>query len=212
VKVTTSIADVPPACAELWEPYDVSEVPPDDILQEEHVPPAPPVQNMTDGAVSDATAQMWADANNRGSGWYAWADANDQPAFLLRIGAANLINNPTEQSVLGGGGHIIQPACNLYPSANSLFKIDADGSAFFSRQHLAPSDLYVIVIRTANGPCAETLVYTDGNTSTLIDFTSAETVFVAGRLISDPLLGPIWYTDGGGSCMDAGAPSEWCGR
>ena len=78
VVTTTPIGDVPAACAALWAPYGVTKVPPYDILSEEHVPAAPPVQNMTDGAVSDATAQLWANASNRGSGWYEWAEANDQ--------------------------------------------------------------------------------------------------------------------------------------
>src|SRR5438105_14767816 len=36
VKTTTSIDQVPTACAALWAPYDVTKVPPPDILQQEH--------------------------------------------------------------------------------------------------------------------------------------------------------------------------------
>src|SRR3979411_1282610 len=82
VKTTTAIVDVPPACAALWAPYQVTKVPPPDILQQERVPLAPPVKNSTNGAVSDADAQLWANADNAGSGWFKWAEANGQPGLI----------------------------------------------------------------------------------------------------------------------------------
>src|ERR1700694_4527709 len=103
VKTTTAIADVPPACAALWAPYQVTKVPPPDILLQDHVPLAPPVKNMTTGAVSDADAQLWANASNRDSGWYKWAEANDQQTFLRHLVGAAVAASAVEQQALAAG-------------------------------------------------------------------------------------------------------------
>ncbi|MBV8302216.1 MAG: hypothetical protein JOY68_09885 [Candidatus Dormibacteraeota bacterium] len=187
-------------------------MPPYDILSEEHVPAAPPVQNMTDGAVSDETAQLWANASNRGSGWYEWAEANDQPEFLLHLLGPAVVGTPQEQTVLSSGGHILQPACNLYPARNSLFKIELQGEHFFAARGLHLTDSYVLVIQTTPGPCSETLVQADGTQQTVLDYSGTTIAFEPGTYRTDPLLGSLWYTDGGGNCQDAGAPAEWCGR
>src|SRR5438132_9837578 len=116
VKTTTSIDQVPTACAALWAPYDVTKVPPPDIIQQERVPPAPHVVNKTNGAVSDAEAQSWANASNNGSGWFKWAEANDQPGFLTHLEViADVL--PAEQLALSRGAYVTQPDCNLYPKA-----------------------------------------------------------------------------------------------
>jgi len=170
------------------------------------------VRNMTNGAVSDATAQLWANANNRDSGWYQWADAQDQPRFLLRLGGAAVVANATEQEVLSSGGYILQPACNLYPENWQLFKVGSDGEAYFARKHLPADDAFVFVA-VYRGPCAETLVYPDGHRTDLTDFTSPTIGFIPGRFLQDPVLGPIWFPDAGGNCSDpAGPPQEWCAR
>jgi hypothetical protein len=211
VKTTTAIVDVPPACAALWAPYQVTKVPPPDILQREHVPLAPPVKNMTNGAVSDADAQLWANASNRDSGWYRWAEANDQPAFLRHLVGAAVTASATEQEALAAGAVIQQPPCNLYPIENALYIEGADGAAYFARKHL-PADDYLFVV-VYSGPCSEVIVYPDGRTSTVQVFAQPTTVFVPGSLRHDRVLGDIWFGDAGGNCQDpAGPPPQWCGR
>jgi hypothetical protein len=211
LKTTTAIVDVPPACAALWAPYQVTKVPPSDVLQQEHVPLAPPVKNMTNGAVSDADAQLWANASNRDSGWYKWAEANDQPVlFLHLVGPAVIAAN--EQQALTAGASIDLPDCDLYPTRNALFPITAADNSYFAQKHL-PTDNHFVFVVVYAGPCSETIRQPDGTTSTFQISDATHTVFVPGVLRSDPLLGDLWYSDAGGNCHDpAGPPPEWCQR
>ena len=212
VRTTTPIAKVPPACAALWEPYGVTMVPPPDELQQEHVPAAPPVRNMTNGAVSDADAQHWADANNWDSGWYSWAEAHDQPRLLSRVVGPSLIN-PSEEAALSAGATIAQPECNLYPTSNTLFAVGADGKAYFTRKGLPADDGYVLtLVFPSCTPAVAT--FPDGHQEKMPQpLTGTFTAFAPGGLRHDQLLGDLWYSDAGGNCSDpAGPPPEWCGR
>ena len=213
VKTTTSIDQVPTACAALWAPYDVTKVPPPDILQQEHVPPAPRVVNRTNGAVSDAEAQLWANASNNGSGWFRWAEANDQPGFLQHLEViADVL--PAERVALSKGANIDQPDCNLFPSAESLFQVKADGAAFFAREGIPTKAAFVLVVTfSVSGSCTATASYPDGRAEAIPELESPTISFVPGMLRNDRVLGPIWYTDSGGGCASvAGPPSAWCGR
>lgn len=212
VRTTTPITDVPEACAALWAPYQVTEVPPPDILAQEHVPPAPTVVNKTDGAVSQAEAQRWADASNRGSGWYKWAYAFTQPSFLLHLVSPALINR-VQDNALGEGARIDVPDCDLYPIANALYKLEADGRAYLERNGLTTNDAYLFVV-TYRGPCTLTTTYPDGHVTRDGPFFAQPTkAFAPGTLREDPVLGAIWFGDAGGNCNDpAGPPAIWCGR
>lgn len=208
---TTSIDEVPVACAALWAPYNVTKVPPPNILQLEHVPPAPKVVNRTNGAVSDATAQLWANAANANSGWLKWAEAYDQPGFLIHLTGPELISK-SESSALASGATISLPDCDLYPTSYVVFVVGPDGLAYFQRKGL-PADDPTVLVATYEGPCASKALYPDGHTETIIDDSAPTIAFVPGRLRNDQLLGAIWYADAGGSCGDAaGPPQEWCGR
>jgi hypothetical protein len=211
VHTTTPIADVPPACAAMWTPYQVTKVPPIDILQQEHVPAAPTVHNMTNGAVSDAMAQHWADASNWDNGWFKWAEAQSQESFLVHIQGPDLLSAP-ERTALDQGAAIAQPDCDLYPEVFALFKIGPDGNAYFARKGLPNDDVYVLVA-LVHGPCTATATYPDGHTSAIPELQQTSTVFAPGTLRSDPVLGDIWYSDAGGGCQDpAGPPASWCNR
>ena len=212
VRATTPITKVTTACELLWEPYHVTMVPPLDILQQEHVPSAPKVNNLTNGEVSPADAQHWANADNWGSGWFKWAEANDQPFLLsLLAGPANL--SPAEEQALSQGATINQPDCNIYPTSLKLEPVGADGAAYFARKGLPTSDRYVFIATFPGGSCAIEVSYPDGRRTTLPGLSSTVAVFEPGKLHDDQLLGDIWFTDAGGSCNDpAGPPPEWCGR
>jgi hypothetical protein len=211
VHTTTSIDHVTLACQSLWSPYGVTEVPPSTELQLEHVPNAPTVVNMTDGAVSDATAQHWADASNWDSGWWKWAQGNDQ-LLLLRDLVGPALIPAAEIEALQSGGSVAQPDCNLYPISSKLFAVGTAGRAYFARKRLPADDSYVFVV-VYSGPCAETVNHTNGGTTTIIDFTQNTTVFSPGVLRHDPLLGDIWFADAGSNCQDpVRPPTAWCGR
>ena len=211
LKTTTAIVDVPPACAALWAPYQVTKVPPSDVLQQEHVPLAPPVKNMTNGAVSDADAQLWANASNRDSGWYKWAEANDQPAMLRHlVGDANIA--PVEQQALADGAHVSLPDCALYPLTNALYPMDETGRSYFMKKHLSTGSAYVLVA-VFTGPCSATATYPDGRVVSIPELSQSTALFQPGSLRQDAVLGNIWFTDAGGNCNDPlGPPPEWCAR
>jgi hypothetical protein len=211
VKATTSIDHVSPACQQRWVPYGVTEVPPADELALEHVPSAPAVVNMTNGAVSQSTAQRWADASNADSGWWKWAQANDQ-LFLLRALVGPALMPADEVEALQNGGSVAQPDCNLYPLTWSLFPVGLAGRTYFARRHQPADDAYVFVVEYS-GPCAETIRHSDGTSETVVDFTENTTVFSPGVFRVDPLLGDLWFGDASGNCQDpAGPPASWCGR
>ena len=212
VHTTTAIDKVPAACQVLWEPYHVTMVPPADELQQEHVPAAPTVKNMTNGAVSQADAQHWADADNLGSGWYKWAEEFDQPFLLDRLGAGSLVKSDEEQA-LSQGESILQPDCNLYPTTVALFPIGPGGQAYFSRKNLPADNSYVLVETASGGACAATVRYPDGHTTSLPELTNTIPFFASGGIRHDALLGDVWFADAGGNCNDSyGPPAEWCGR
>ena len=210
VRTTTPIDKVPAACQLLWEPYHVTMVPPDDILQQEHVPPAPTVKNMTNGAVSQADAQHWADANNWASGWFKWADAHDQPFLLSHLVGSALVP-PSQQEALSAGATIQDPDC-IYVTSATLYPVGADGKSYFTSKNLPADNTYVLVVNFS-GPCASTATYPDGHSVSLPGTSGPVTAFAPGELRHDPLLGDLWYTDAGGGCDDTiPPPPEWCGR
>jgi hypothetical protein len=211
VTTTTPLEQVALACQQRWSSYSVSEVPPSNELALEHVPAAPTVANMTGGAVSDTTAQHWADASNRDSGWWQWAQGHDQ-LFLLRHLVGPALIPAAEVETLQYGGTVDQPACNLYPLRWTLFPVGPDGRAYFARKNLPSDDAYVFVV-VYSGPCNEILRSSSGARTTVVDFTENTTVFSPGVLRNDPVLGDIWFADAGGTCQDPkGPPAAWCGR
>lgn len=211
MRSTTPIEQVALACQTLWLPYGVTQVPPADMLRLERVPNAPTLVNMTGGAVPDATAQHWADASNWDSGWWKWAQQNDQ-LLLLRYLVGPALVSGAEVEALQSGGSIAQPDCNLYPISLKLFAVGAAGRAYFARKGLRTDDPYVFVV-VYTGPCTEIVHHAGGGTTTIVDFTQNTTVFSPGILRHDPLLGDLWFGDAGGNCHDpVGAPPAWCGR
>jgi hypothetical protein len=211
VTATTPLTDVSLACQQVWSSHGVTAVPPANELALEHVPAASAVANMTGGAVSDATAQHWADASNRDSGWWKWAESHDQ-LFALRSLVGPALIPAAEIEALQNGGTVDQPDCNLYPISWKLFAIGADGRAYFARKNLPTDDAYVFVV-DYSGPCSETVHDGKGQSTTLVDFTRDTTVFSPGVLRHDRVLGDIWFADAGGNCQDpSGPPAAWCGR
>ena len=186
-------------------------VPPPDEIRQENLPPTPKVTNMTNGAVSQADAQHWADANTWGGGWYRWADAHGQRFLLPKLVGPALVS-PDEEQALEQGATIVDPDCAFFPTSMTLFQVAADGKAYFARKSLPVDEDWVFVV-AFTAPCAITATYPDGHTQTISQLSQPAVGFIPGEFRHDPLLGDIWYTDAGGNCNDpAGPPPEWCGR
>ena len=209
VTKNTPITSAPPACANAWLSYQVSVVPPYDFLTTANIPAPPAVANHTSGAVGDADAQRWAEAFNRQSAWYGWAEAASQARFITtKLEASYLLTGP-EATVLYGGGTVQQPACSLYPSKLALYALDSTAATFFLAHGHASAGKYVL-LATFPAPCTITGTDASGRRVPVADNTSPVTIAFAGVLVADPVLGEIWKTDVAASCGDAGAPSSWC--
>jgi hypothetical protein len=206
VMATTPIAQVPAACAALWAPYGVTKVPPANLT--DATPSTPQVVNETQGAVSDAQLAQWILASNRDSLWYRWAEANDQASVMPRLGVVAL-DPPVELQAMAAHEPISQPDCALFPNKVAVFPITADDRRFFVAHAQTVSDSYVFV-GAYPGPCTVTATNSSGQTITLASYPTAGTTFFASHLVADPLLGPLLYYDGSGSCSESGAPPQWC--
>jgi hypothetical protein len=206
VMTTTPIGQVPAACAVLWAPYGVTKVPPANLTDATPVPP--PVVNGTHGVVTDAVARRWAQASNRAAIWYRWAEANDQPKVLAKIGVISLI--PTsELQVLAANGTVSQPDCALFPTRIAEYQIGADAMHFFGSvgQHITGG---TALVDTFPGPCTVTATTATGQSQTIASYPASGITFFAGHDQTDPVLGDVWFTDGAGNCGARGAPVEWC--
>ena len=206
VTTTTPLADVPPQCAAEWARYAVTMVPPAHLT--DTTPRAPDVVNETRGAVSDADAQAWALAANASSTWYRWADAHGQVSLLGRLQSLRLYSG-VELQALAEGDVVTLPDCDIFPSAYTLFPMDAGAARFFRGLGEDPRGGYVLAADFP-GPCVVSARTPAGQARTLAVYPSAGRSLFAGHLRQDPLLGAVWFVDGAGTCDDLGAPAAWC--
>jgi hypothetical protein len=206
VTTTTPIEQVPPACAALWAPYGVTKVPPANLT--DATPTTKVVVNATNGVVSDAQVAKWIFASNRDSIWYRWAEANDQAKLLPRLAAAALYP-PSELQAIAANESVMQPDCALFPTKVTVFSLTRADSVFFLSKGESVSDGFVFVGNYSGG-CTVTATTPAGATVTIASYPTASITFFASRTIDDPLLGPLLFADGAGSCTDRGAPATWC--
>lgn len=206
VTTTTDIGSVPPACAALWAPYGVTKVPPANLTDSTPVPPV--VVNATNGAVSDTDARTWALAANRAGVWLQWSEANDQYGLTTRIEGPQVVNGQID-GYMRHGISVQDPSCDLFASRYVLVRMDAAGRAFFGAFGEPTSAAWVFV-EEYPGPCAITGIAGSSPPTTLLATPSPTKSLSSGALMSDPLLGAIWYGVGAGFCTDRGAPANWC--
>ena len=212
VTMTTSIDDVGLACQELWAPYGVTEVPPSNELKIERVPDAPTVVNMTDGAVSDATAQHWADASNWDSGWWKWAQANDQLFVLAQPCWSGAHPRGRGRGTPERRNRRSTRLQSLSASARrcslSAMRAERTSRASTFRPTTRTCSWSSTAGRAAR--CSRARMVRPHRSS-----TSRRTPPCSRRASfrSDPVLGDLWFGDAGGNCQDPiGPPPAWCGR
>lgn len=211
VKTTTPIQQVPVACAKVWAPYNVTMVPPPDVIANMHVPAPPKVLNRTGGKVNDAQAQRIAVANQYQTAWYVWATMYSQAAFLTKIEAPQ----DTDRGLadfLSTGGKLNHPECAVAPAKVGLFPLGSDGALYFT-QLGTPVDAAEVIVTVQAFPCVVTAARPDGSRVTLppISNVAQATVATPGRLLQDPVLGEIWYAEAAGLCSAPTVPpTAWC--
>jgi hypothetical protein len=207
VAATTAIGDVSAACAALWAPYGVTKVPPANLT--DSTPPAPSsLVNATNGALSDSDLAQLITASNRDSLWYRWAEANDQPSLMPRLGDVRL-DPAAELQAMAANEPVTQPDCALFPTKLSVFVISQTDRRFFASQPRTAADQYVFV-GTYPGSCSVTALKASGEVVTIASYPTVGTTFFASHLVQDSVLGPILFYDGAGNCSQTGAPDAWC--
>jgi hypothetical protein len=200
------IEQAPAACAAVWAPYGVTKVPPANLT--DSTPASPQVVNATKGSLSDADLARWILASSRDSLWYRWAEANDQASLMPRLGQVAL-DPPAELQAMAAKEPISQPDCALFPTRVVVFPITGADLRFFAAHGQTVSDKYVFV-GSYPGPCVVTAKTATGQTITLASYPTAGITFFASHFVDDPLLGPLLFYDGSGSCSESGAPTVWC--
>jgi len=165
---------------------------------------------MTNGAVSDAEAQRWAVANNRGNAWYKWAEAHAQPPVLAKLQLESLVPLKEERA-LAANARIEQPNCALYPENYALFAIDAAARHYFLGLQHPTSAGYALAANYPAG-CGATAKYPDGHAEAVDPAGPAAIALIPGSLVHDPLLGEIWFADSIGNCDVGNPPPTMCRR
>jgi hypothetical protein len=206
VHTTTAIDQVPAACAGLWAPYGVTKVPPANLTDSTPAPPL--VVNGTNGVVSVADAQAWAQAANRAAMWYRWAEQFGQASMLSRLVTLSLVP-ASELSALSKGAEIDEPACSSFGIRYAFFALGTEGASFFSGLGQRTSAQFVLA-ETYPGPCEISAKYPDGHVSVLFSYSAAGTTVSSGSVRRDALLGDIWYSEAAADCSTQQPPQHWC--
>jgi len=151
--------------SDMWASYDVTPPPSDDPMTA-YKRPLPKVQNLTQGKVSDADAQKWADGLLRTESAAIWSKAHlktgplsnglGEPA-AARVNTYNISIPAIEDATKKGASRIeVQPADVV---AIGLVNVPEVVSA----QYRAPLGLSkVAIIIWLRGPSLQTVVYPDG--------------------------------------------------
>jgi len=210
----TPIASAPASIAAAWAGYGVTAVPGRHVL--DGVQATPPVRNLTEGAVSDEEAQLWAAGEMRTEGYVGWMEANGQPGFNVHLRTDAFLAGPIGQA-LRAREQVTNPNCDLYPTAIALVTIDSSIQSFFASRGLHSASKYALVMTytPGNDPCVVTAMATPGQTpgptpspQPLFSVPpQGGTEIEGGALRADDLLGDIWVSDSAGDCRSGQMPS-----
>ncbi len=202
VTTTTAIGDVPAACAALWAPYGVTKVPPANLT--DSTPSPPPVVNGTNGAVSDADAQAWALAANRAAVWYRWAEANIQPTCCHVWACRRSILRRKSPRIRCGERVDLQPDCALFPHQIRCFRLSRSGAASSASSARTSQQASFVAARLSWAHARSRATARTAIRSTLVLPRQPGSTFFAGDVRHDPLLGTIWFGNGGGLRVPSG--------
>jgi hypothetical protein len=201
----TKLATATTQLQQIWTKYKTVIIPSRHTL--ENMPAVPQVSNITGGALDDATAQSFLNAEFRDNTFIAWAEKNVQPDFMNSLQDPIYNDTPT-MSLLRAGKAINDPPCDLYPVNVAVVALDDKTKAFFAAQGRILKSPYALV-QTANGPCDVTLASPPPGATPVGSIDNAgETDLIAGYLQHDPVLGDLWFTDASFNCADPKATAK----
>jgi hypothetical protein len=207
-KSNTRIADASRALANLWRPYDVTEIPGQQVLAGIR---QVPLVNSSGGAISNAQAQALDLSVIRADVLWAWAQQNVQPSLIAHLFAEPFVIGSLGVA-LAKGTAIHVPPCGIYPTEivvlapSTQLRTELDARA----EVVQPGD--VPVREDYAGPCADTGTTRSGLVST-IQVIPMNSVVVEGSLRHDPVLGAVFFSDASVTCPgDSVIALRMCGQ
>ena len=216
IYVTTPITKVSSSCAKLWSPYEVTMVPPDNLLQT--MPKVPKVINDSGGKISNAVAQRWGIAFFTDRKWYQWAEAYGQIRFLSKLLNPSIISQ-SDANVYSSGGTIQDPNCDVFPTSIELMSTTPQAKQYFATMNNLPTNSsYTLIMEYSppvSGTCIEMVTNDKGITYRYgSGFNASGVLFAPGHYVTNPVLGNFWYQDSYGGCQEtnsiANYPISWC--
>lgn len=190
-----------------WARLGVSPAPPRDVA--DRVPTAPAVRNLTNGGQTDVTARAWLKAYLRSEAVRAWLAANLEAPALRAPG--NPIGDPNP--ALDNFGSLLRFIDK--EKARGALEVRSIRDAVISDAAIVPvtdtqmgrvtppKRLTGTVLRiTVRGPSSGEIRYVDGHTAAISGLSDGQTAvtLVAGRFVTDSVLGELWYTTSSWNC------------
>jgi hypothetical protein len=174
------------------------------------LPPLPTITNGTKGALTDAQVRLLVESDWRNRGLYTWAVAHGQTGLLKVI--VNNNEDAATATALSQGGTVVDPACDVFPTAETVIRDDAavdkwlaDGSGTGSS-----SGAVAIFVNIAEGAnCAE-LVTVNGQTTSVPDGSLPFRGVQGGAEQSGSPMGDLYYMRATASCSATHAIAAYC--
>lgn len=157
-------------------------------------PATPRVVDATNGAVDAATASLWGDALMRENAWENWAII----ALQLGLFDDSVVSASRAEPglVLPQGATGFRITGMRWPASLRLVPLSRISQTF-----LGVSDAYAFTFSFTH-PWSVDAVFPNGTTQPIADQTASAgtTVVAAGKVVSLPDLGEIWYADASYVC------------
>ncbi len=211
-----SVSSTPSSCQHLLAQYNLSVAPPYWILSAAPKPPV--VINETGGKVSQVQAQTWADDLYRDQIWTQFAEKFAQRDFFQKIQIPQLWEAPFD-NIFSAGGTVSVPDCYLFPTKLKLFPVNSQARAYFTSSVFAlPTyarySFVGLFSPPKGGSCSIEEVSPAGQLTQFSSLNKPVWAFMPGEVLTDPVLGELWFQDSAGSCADPIAttrpPASWC--
>jgi len=161
--------------------------------------PAPPkVLNLTHGGMSDADAAALAIALYRQSAFIGWMEASVQPKFNDHLRDTGEFNTPVGEASRRGEV-VVNPPCDLYPVKVAVVPVDQAILDFQTSLGYRVTSAFAVV-EQYQGPCAITAQTPNGPRIVGSFGDPNPPVIETGQVRSDPILGPLYYSESKNVC------------
>lgn len=203
----TPIASASPALRAAWQPYRVTTIPSRHIF--DNIPAMPPIQNDTNGQLSDAEAAEYEAAFFREAALEKWADGHGETFLRSQLLGSTLQNTPVD-AALAAHQTLETPDCEFFPTAVSIWPVDDATRSFLAAQHSPTQGRNMLALNFAK--CSAEATDRNGDRYQIYSFAGIDVTLLSGAVNKDRVLGSVFVADAGASCGSPGAPAQPCGR